>query len=116
MPSANKPSHITRGDIFDDLDLSPEESAEARIKADLWQAIIQRVRKAKLTPAQTATALHLHQPDVSNLMAGKLSKFSISMLIRFSLRLNLSVRLTVSKPLKPVTARVPSRSKRKIAA
>jgi len=29
----NKPGHITKGDIFDDLDYSPTETLEARIEA-----------------------------------------------------------------------------------
>jgi hypothetical protein len=34
--AGNKPGHITKGDIFDDLGFSPAETLEMKIKAEIW--------------------------------------------------------------------------------
>ena len=87
MKSANQsssPGHITNDDIFDDLGFSPAETLEAKIKADILHALIKEIDLRGLTQAQLATALKAHQPDVSNLLKGKISKFSITRLIQFA--------------------------------
>lgn len=95
----NKPGHITRADVFDDLGFSAAETLEAKIKADIWQALIQHIEKQGLTQAQLADVIKAHQPDVSNLLRGKISRFSITKLIQFASRLNLdaTVRVTAAK-------------------
>ncbi len=94
----NKPGHITRGDIFDDLGFTPAETLEAKIKADIWQAVIQHIEKQSLTQVQLVDILKAHQPDVSNLLNGKISRFSITKLIQYAGRLNLDARVTVTPP------------------
>jgi len=96
--SANKPGHITRGDIFDDLGLSPEEALEARIKAGLWADLLAHIERRGMDQASLAHALRIHQPDVSNLLRGKLSKFSTAKLIAFAVRLNLGVQVKLIAP------------------
>jgi|SRR6185312_514141 len=95
----NRPGHHTKGDIFDDLGFSPEEVLEAKIKADIWQALMRHVEARSLTQAELVVALKAHQPDVSNLLNGKISNFSVTRLIQFAGRLNLeaSVKLKAGK-------------------
>jgi len=96
---SNRPGHVTKGDIFDDLGFSAEETLEAKIKSDIWQALVQHIDRHALTQAQLVTMLKLHQPDVSNLLKGKISRFSITKLIQFAGRLNLNTQVKV-KPAK----------------
>jgi predicted XRE-type DNA-binding protein len=103
MPSvkkANKPSHITRGDIFDDLGLSTQDAIEAKVKADIWSDLLAHIEKRGLDRSTLAHSLKIHQPDVSNLMRGKLSKFSTAKLITFAVRLNLGVQVKLTEPKK----------------
>jgi predicted XRE-type DNA-binding protein len=103
MPSAkgkNKPSHVTKGDIFDDLGLSPQDALEAKIKADLWRDLLAHVERIGITQEALAHSLKIHQPDVSNLLRGKLSKFSTSKLITFAVRLNFGVHVKLTAPKK----------------
>jgi len=95
---SSSPGHITKGDLFDDLGFSPVETLEAKIKADIWQALMKEISARGLSQAQLAAALKAHQPDVSNLLKGKISKFSITRLIQFAGRLNLDARLEVTAP------------------
>ena len=103
MPSvkqANRPGHITRGDIFDDLGLSPQEALEAKVKADIWSDLLAHIEKRGMDQSSLARALKVHQPDVSNLLRGKLSKFSTAKLITFAVRLNLEVQVKLTEPKK----------------
>jgi predicted XRE-type DNA-binding protein len=63
MPSvkqANRPGHITRGDIFDDLGLSPQEALEAKVKADIWSDLLAHIEKRGMDQSSLARALKVH--------------------------------------------------------
>ena len=101
MPSikaANKPGHITRGNIFDDLGLSPQEALEAKVKADIWRELMNYIERKKFSQADLVQTLRIHQPDVSNLLKGKISKFSTDKFINFAGRLNLGVHVQLTEP------------------
>jgi predicted XRE-type DNA-binding protein len=95
---SNKAGHITKGDIFDDLGFSPAETLEMKIKAEIWQALLQHIEQHGYTQAYLVTTLKAHQPDVSNLLHGKISRISITKLIQFAGRLNLDARIKVTSP------------------
>jgi predicted XRE-type DNA-binding protein len=92
----NKPGHITTGNVLEDLGFSAEEIREIEIQHDLWVPIRAEIEARKLTQAQVAKALQIHQPDASLLMRGQIARFSIGRLIQFADRLQLAVTLTVA--------------------
>jgi predicted XRE-type DNA-binding protein len=96
--ASNKPGHITKGDTFDDLGFSPAETLEMKIKAEIWQALLQHIEQHGFTQTYLVTTLKAHQPDVSNLLRGKISRISITKLIQFAGRLNLDARVKVTSP------------------
>jgi predicted XRE-type DNA-binding protein len=99
MPSAketNKPGHITTGNVLEDLGFSAEEIREIEIQHDLWVPIRAEIEARKLTQAQVAKVLQIHQPDASLLMRGQIARFSISRLMQFADRLQLAVTLSVT--------------------
>jgi len=101
MPSVkqiSKPGHVTKGDIFDDLGLSTQDALEAKIKADIWKDLLAHIEKRGLDQSALAYSLKIHQPDVSNLLRGKLSKFSTAKLIAFAVRLKLGVQVRITDP------------------
>jgi predicted XRE-type DNA-binding protein len=95
---SDKPGHITKGDIFDDLGFSAAEILEAKIKSEILHAILQHAQNQGFSQAELAALLKVHQPDVSNLLKGKISKFSITRLIQFAGRLNFDARIQVAAP------------------
>ncbi len=99
---ASKPTHVTRGDVFDDLGLSKAEAVEAKVKADLWRDLIAHIRPLGFTQKELADRLGVHQPEVSHLLNGKLSKFSAGTLIQYAVKLDLEVqvKLTASRSTK----------------
>lgn len=74
MKSENRPSHITRGDIFDDLGLSRSEASALKVKATLLDAILQEVETRGYTQKELVQILDEYQPSVSNLFGGRLQR------------------------------------------
>ena len=93
----NKPGHITTGDILEDLGLSSQEALEAKVKSDLWRELLAHIEQRGVDQAYLKKALRIHQPDVSNLLRGKISKFSTGKLIQFAVRLNLGVHVVLKE-------------------
>lgn len=95
MKSENKPSHITRGDVFDDLGLSRSEASALKVKATLLDAILGEIGKRGYTQSQLVEILDEYQPSVSNLTRGKIAKVSVEKLLAYSDRLKMKTTLTV---------------------
>jgi predicted XRE-type DNA-binding protein len=85
--------HVTTGDIFADLGFSPAQAVELTIKSDLHRSLLEHIRANKMPQAELAKILQVHQPDVSNLLRGKLNLFSITKLCQYADRLKLKVRI-----------------------
>jgi predicted XRE-type DNA-binding protein len=94
-PKNVEAEHITTGDIFADLGFSPAQAVELTIKSDLHRSLLQHIRESKMTQVELAKVLEVHQPDVSNLLRGKLHLFSITKLCQYADRLKLKVRIEV---------------------
>ena len=111
----NKPGHITTGDILEDLGLSSQEALEAKVKSDLWRDLLVHIEQRGVDQAYLKKTLKIHQPDVSNLLRGKISKFSTGKLIQFAVRLNLGVRVELKEAptQKRVAARIADAKTRK---
>jgi predicted XRE-type DNA-binding protein len=104
---ANKTSiitHVTRGDVLDDLGFSRSEATALKFKADLLDAIREEVERRSYTQRQLVEILDEHQPAVSNLLQGKINQVSIEKLLRYSDRLGMRARLKVLPALRAVTA------------
>ena len=84
---------VIRGDIFDNLGISHSEASELRMRADILDAILRVIRRHKLTQAKLAVILDDHQPNMSDLMNGKIAKFSIEKLVRYADRLGIETRV-----------------------
>jgi predicted XRE-type DNA-binding protein len=92
----NKPSHITKGDVLDDLGFTRAEASALKIKADLLDSILREIEKRSYTQRQLVDLLDEYQPSVSNLLQGKIAKVSIEKLLYYSDRLNLQVNLSTA--------------------
>ena len=90
--------HVTRGSVLDDLGFSPSEALEIKVKAEIYRDLREYVRERGFTQQELGAALGIHQPDVSNLLNGRVSKFSVGKLIKFAGRLNLVAQVKISKP------------------
>jgi predicted XRE-type DNA-binding protein len=95
VKSENRPSHITKGDVFDDLGLSRSEASALKIKATLLDAILREIEKQGYTQNQLVEILDEYQPSVSNLTRGKIAKVSVEKLLTYSDRLKMKTSVIV---------------------
>jgi predicted XRE-type DNA-binding protein len=89
-------NHITKGSIFDELD--PAERVVRKVKSDLWRLVVDEIEGRDLTQAAAAKLLKTHQPDVSNLMKGRVSKFSVQQLLTFAARISPKMTMSLKAP------------------
>ena len=82
--------------VFDAIADSPEEALNMKLRASLIREIRTRVTTAGWTQAKTALQLGITQPRVSDLLSGKLSKFSLDALVNMLARLGSEVELKVA--------------------
>jgi len=91
----NSVTHVTRGDVLDDLGFSRSEATALKVKADLLDAIRGEIERKHYTQRQLAEILDEHQPAVSNLQRGRISQVSIEKLLRYSDRLGMRAQLKI---------------------
>src|SRR5438045_4350350 len=85
---ANKSTHITRGNVIDDLGFSPENATALKFKAELYRAILKYARKYSQKDLQVI--LGEPQPRVSELLNGKIANKSLEELLQYAVRLGIS--------------------------
>ena len=61
-------THVTRGDVLDDLGFTRSETTALKFKADLLDAIRAEIERRSYTQRQLVNILDEHQPAVSNLI------------------------------------------------
>jgi predicted XRE-type DNA-binding protein len=84
------------GNVFEDLRV--EEPAEALAKSELAALIARALRTAGLTQAASAKLLGIDQPKISELLRGRLTRFSTERLITLLTRLGRDVEIVVREP------------------
>jgi predicted XRE-type DNA-binding protein len=99
----SKPTHITRGNVLDDLGFSPEQAAVLKFKADLYQAILKHARK--YSQKQLQIILAEPQPRVSELLNGKIANKSVDKLLYYAGRLGIEARAKFPRTNKQVVRR-----------
>ncbi len=90
---------ITKGsdNVFRDLGFSPVEAEHLRVRAELMTAIEKLIGRRKLTQAQAAKLLGVTQPRVSDLVRGRLHRFSIDALVDMLARAGVKVHLSTER-------------------
>ena len=81
-----KRSKRSSGNVFLDIGLPPHEAQSFRVRADLMIELIRMVRSRKLTQATASKLFRVSQPQVSDLMTGKIDRFSIDALVELLAR------------------------------
>ena len=82
--------------VFDAIADSPEEALNMKLRASLIREIRAKVKDAGWKQTETAHQLGITQPRVSDLLRGKLSKFSLDALVNMLARLGSTIKLKVA--------------------
>ncbi len=93
-----------RGNVFSDLGFSSAEARNLQMRSQLMTALRKFVEKEGLTQAEAAKRLRVTQPRMSDLMRGKISRFSLDTLVTMSSDAGLEVDLRITA--KPASRRV----------
>jgi predicted XRE-type DNA-binding protein len=99
----SRPTHVTRGNVLDDLGFSPEQATILKFKADLYQAILKHARK--YSQKQLQVILAEPQPRVSELLNGKIANKSVDKLLYYAGRLGIEAKAKFSQTNKQVVRR-----------
>jgi predicted XRE-type DNA-binding protein len=98
--AASKPRHVTRGNVLDDLGLSPEQATALKFKAELYQAILKYAQKYSQKDLQVI--LGEPQPRVSELLNGKIANKTVDKLLHYAGRLGIEAKTRFSQTHKEV--------------
>lgn len=95
VSESSKKIPVTRGsgNVFADLGFDKAEAKELQMKAELTRQIYNQIKTISLTQIQAAARLGISQPDVSKLMHGRYTGFSVERLIDFLNALEIDVEI-----------------------
>ncbi len=83
----------TFSSVFDAIANTRTEAANMRLRADLMLHINQTIKQNNWTQQQAAQHCGITQPRVSDLISGKISKFSLDALVNINAELGQTVTL-----------------------
>ena len=75
----------------------PREAASIKLRAAVMHAILDEIARCSLTQTDAAARAGISQPRMSNLMRGRVSRFSLDALVEIAARLGLKVRISTQR-------------------
>jgi predicted XRE-type DNA-binding protein len=85
----------TFADVFEALADTPAEAANMRARSDLIDALIEQVKSWNVSQDVAAARLGITRPRLSDLMCGKLGKFSLDALVNLTTTAGLVLTIKV---------------------
>ncbi|MEI8027987.1 MAG: XRE family transcriptional regulator [Pseudomonadota bacterium] len=85
-----KKSYVKSGtkDVWNFLGIPEDESPELRLRVMIYEKILQEIKAEDLTARELEKILDEQQPRVSNLLSGKLEKFSSDKLFQYLVKIS----------------------------
>ena|SRR6185295_4158066 len=90
------------GDVFTDLGFSSAESHNLRLRSQMMTALRKFIEREGLTQARAAKRLKVSQPRISDLMRGKISRFSLDALVNMAVDAGLELDFRIKRPSRRV--------------
>ncbi|MBI1874293.1 MAG: XRE family transcriptional regulator [Acidobacteria bacterium] len=88
------------GNVFRDLGFSREEAENLKMRTDLMIQLSKLIQARRLTQAGAADLFGVTQPRVSDLVRGKIDRFSIDTLVAMLGHAGVRVRIVVGRKSK----------------
>lgn len=88
------------GNVFRDLGFSKEEAENLKIRANLMIRLSKLIETRRLTQAQAGSLFGVTQPRVSDLVRGKIDRFSIDTLVAMLGHAGVRVQVVVGRKSK----------------
>lgn len=83
--------------VWDAIETDPAEAENMKIRASLLRAIIKTIQANAWSQAECARRLGVNQPRVSDLMRGKIDRFSIDALANFAHQIGLRLDIRIDQ-------------------
>jgi predicted XRE-type DNA-binding protein len=101
MPEKKREARSVFYDLFD-----APYAMEMEMRSKVYGAVLDEIARRKMKQKRIAEALNIHQPTVSDLLRGKIDKFSLGRLVTFAGKLGLHVTVTLgTRPAKKQAAK-----------
>ena len=101
--TVNKPTHVTRRNVLDDLGFTTEQATGRKFNAELYQASLKYARND--SQKELRAILGEPQPRVRELLNGKIANKSVDKLLYHAGRLGIEAKTKFSQPYKEVVER-----------
>ena len=88
------------GNVFRDLGFSTEEATHLKIRSDLMIRLSRLIETRGLTQVQASELFAVTQPRISDLVRGKIDRFSIDTLIAMLGHAGVKVQIVVGRSSK----------------
>ena len=88
------------GNVFRDLGFSAEEATNLKMRSDLMIRLSKLIEASGLTQAQAAGLFGVTQPRVSDLVRGKIDRFSVDTLIAMLGHAGVKVQIVLGRTSK----------------
>ena len=88
------------GNVFRDLGFSAEEATNLKMRSDLMIRLSKLIEARGLTQAQAASVFGVTQPRVSDLVRGKIDRFSVDTLIAMLGHAGVKVQIVLGRTSK----------------
>ena len=88
------------GNVFRDLGFAPEEATNLKVRADLMIRLSKLIDARGLTQAKAAALFGITQPRISDLVRGKIDRFSIDTLIAMLGHAGVKVQIVIGRSAK----------------
>ena len=87
--------------VWDAIEDDPAQAENLKLRSALMMALISHIRKQDLPQSKAAVLLDVTQPDISNLMRGKIDLFGLDTLVNMvaAAGIDLNVREAGLRPL-----------------
>ena len=83
--------------VFKELGFSEEDSANLEARSRLMILLEHEIKKMGLSQAQAAKLLGVKPPRISEIMSGRIDKFSVDLLITYLSRLGKAVQFKLAR-------------------
>ena len=85
------------GNVFQDLGFDGAEAENLKLRSQLMRELDTLIHKNRLTQSEAAELLGIHQSRVSDLVRGKIDRFSIDMLVKLLAKTGRRVEIKVKR-------------------
>ena len=101
MDKGNGTTHVTSGSVFDDIGLEPSEAANLKLRSQLLYIARNIIKIKGMKQMEAAEFYGITRPQVSELVNGKVSRFSLDKLVLMLTRAGYSMEVNLSRAVDP---------------